>query len=70
MQQQVKDRSNIQDMVKGALIIAVVFFHSSLFFNKNLYHEFNLVLYFFPCVMGVFFFYTGYNYTIGKRKPL
>ena len=70
MQQQVKDRSNIQDMVKGALIIAVVFFHSSLFFNKNLYHEFNLVLYFFPCVMGVFFFYTGYNYTMGKRKPL
>ena len=65
-----KERSNIQDMAKGALIIAVIFFHSFLYFKANAYNDFNIVFCLFPCIMGVFFFYTGYNYTIGKRSPL
>lgn len=70
MEQLEKGRSNVQDMVKGALIIAVIFFHSCLYGNDNIYNEFNIIFCIFPCVMGVFFFYTGYNYTMGKRKPL
>lgn len=60
-------RSNVQDMVKGALIIAVIFFHSTLFRDPNIVIEFNILVALFPCVLGVFFFYSGYNYTIGKR---
>ncbi len=60
-------RSNVQDMVKGALIIAVIFFHATLFRDPNIVIEFNVLVALFPCVLGVFFFYAGYNYTIGKR---
>ena len=70
IQQKEKDRSNIQDMVKGSLIIAVIFFHSSLYGNNTAYQNFNILFCFFPCIMGIFFFYSGYNYTIGKRKPI
>ena len=70
MQKQVKDRSNIQDMSKGFLIIAVIFFHAFLYGNNYAYNNFNIVFCIFPCIMGVFFFYSGYNYTIGKRKPI
>ena len=70
VQQQEKYRSNIQDMVKGALIIAVVFFHAFLYGNNTAYQTFNMVFCIFPCIMGVFFFYSGYNYTIGKRRPI
>ena len=70
MENEKKIRSNVQDMVKGALIIAVIFFHSTLYGNPTSYAEFNIVFCLFPCLMGVFFFYTGYNYTIGKRKPI
>lgn len=70
MQQQIKDRSNIQDMSKGFLIIAVIFFHAFLYGNNTAYDNFNIVFCIFPCIMGVFFFYSGYNYTIGKRRPI
>ena len=70
MENEKKIRSNVQDMVKGALIIAVIFFHSTLYGNPTSYTEFNIVFCLFPCLMGVFFFYTGYNYTVGKRKPI
>jgi fucose 4-O-acetylase-like acetyltransferase len=60
-------RSNVQDMVKGALIIAVIFFHSTLFRDPEIVIDFNILVAFFPCVLGVFFFYSGYNYKIGKR---
>ena len=60
-------RSNVQDMVKGALIIAVIFFHATLFRDPNIVIEFNFLVALFPCVLGVFFFYSGYNYTIGRR---
>ena len=65
-----KDKSNIQNMVKGFLIIAVVFFHAFLYGNDKAYDKFNFVFCLFPCIMGIFFFYSGYNYTVGKRKPL
>ena len=61
-------RSNVQDMVKGALIIAVIFFHSTLFRNPEVVIEFNILVALFPCVLGVYFFYSGYNYKIGKRS--
>ena len=67
---QEKDSSIIQYMAKGALIIAVVFFHAYLYKNNYAYQTFNMVFCIFPCIMGVFFFYSGYNYTIGKRKPI
>ena len=70
MIQQQKERSNIQDMVKGFLIIAVIIFHSMLYGNDKIYQNFNIVFCIFPCLMGVFFFYSGYNYTPGKRSPL
>ena len=70
MESENKKRSNVQDMVKGALIIAVVFFHSTLFVNPTSYLEFNIVFCLFPYIMGVFFIYSGYNYTVGKRKPI
>lgn len=60
-------RSNVQDMVKGALIIAVIFFHSTLFRDPEIVIDFNILVAFFPCVLGVFFFYSGYNYKTGKR---
>ena len=70
IQQQTKDKANIQYMVKGILIIAVTFFHAFLYGNNTAYQIFNFVFCIFPCIMGVFFFYAGYNYTIGKRKPI
>lgn len=70
MENEKKERSNVQDMVKGALIIAVIFFHCTLYGNATSYNEFNIVFCIFPCIMGVFFFYTGYNYTVGKRSPI
>ena len=70
IQQQTKDKANIQYMVKGILIIAVTFFHAFLYGNNTAYQNFNFVFCIFPCIMGVFFFYAGYNYTIGKRKPI
>ena len=60
-------RSNVQDMVKGALIIAVIFFHSTLFRDPEIVIDFNILVAFFPCVLGVFLFYSGYNYKTGKR---
>ena len=65
-----EDKSNIQYMVKGALIIAVIFFHAFLYGNNYAYQTFNMAFCTFPCIMGVFFFYSGYNYTVGKRKPV
>ena len=70
MNEENKIRSNVQDMVKGALIIAVVFFHSTLFDNVVSFKEFNILFCIFPCILGVFIFYAGYNYKIGKRKPI
>ena len=65
-----EDKSNIQYMVKGALIIAVIFFHAFLYGNNYAYQTFTMAFCLFPCIMGVFFFYSGYNYTVGKRKPI
>ncbi len=69
MENEKNERSNIQDMVKGALIIAVIFFHSFILKDVTTYNEFHVILCLFPCVMGVFFFYAGYNYQVGKRTP-
>ena len=65
-----EEKSNIQYMVKGALIIAVVFFHAFLYGNNYAYQTFTMAFCIFPCIMGVFFFYSGYNYTVGKRRPI
>ena len=72
MQNIIKKRSNAQDIVKGFLMISVVFFHSHFFTAENpnaLIDSFNLLYCFFPYLMVVFFFYCGYNYRPGKRTP-
>lgn len=56
-----------QNIAKGILICAVVFFHSNIFIDYSIINNFNILFLIFPCLIGVFFFYSGYNYTPQKR---
>lgn len=65
-----KTRSNAQDIAKGILIIAVVFFHCYIetFTNhSDSVKDFNPLVACFPFILSVFFFYAGYNYTPNGR---
>lgn len=70
IQQQEKEKPNIQYMAKGALIIGVIAFHSFLYEDHAADHHFHIAFCVFPCQMGVFFFYSGFNYASGKRSPI
>ncbi len=59
--------ANPQNIVKGLLITGVVYFHSSFLIDPVVRGAFNPLLCFFPFLMGVFFFYAGYNFVPGKR---
>ena len=59
--------SNIQNIAKGILICSVIFFHSKIFIDYSIINNFNISFLIFPCLIGVFFFYSGYNYTPKKR---
>ena len=58
---------NFQNIAKGILICAVVFFHSRIHIDYSVINNFNILFLIFPCLIGVFFFYSGYNYTPNKR---
>ena len=64
-----KETGNIQNIAKGILICLVVFFHIGICVDYSLLDNFNILYFLFPCVIGVFFFYSGYNYKQGKRTP-
>ena len=64
-----KKINNIQNIAKGILMCSVIFFHSKIFIDYSVINNFNILFLIFPCLMGIFFFYTGYNYESGKRTP-
>ena len=64
-----KKTSNIQNIVKGILICTVIFFHSKICVDYSALVNFNVLYLMFPCIIGIFFFYSGYNYSPGKRTP-
>ena len=70
IQQQEKEKPNIQYMAKGALIIGVVGFHSLLYEDNIAFQRPHIVFCVFPYIMNVFFFYNGFNYASGKRSPI
>lgn len=43
------------------------FFHSKICIDYSVISNFNILFLIFPCVIGVFFFYSGYNYKPQKR---
>lgn len=60
-----KNRSIAQDIGKGLMIIGVIFFHSYVMTFENhseSLQNFNILFAFFPYILCVFFFYSGYNY--------
>lgn len=59
--------NNSQNIAKGILICSVIFFHSKIFIDYSVINNFNILFLVFPCLIGVFFFYSGYNYTPKKR---
>ena len=59
----------IQNIAKGILICSVIFFHSKIFIDYSIINNFNILFLIFPCLIGVFFFYSGYNYNPEKRTP-
>ena len=61
--------NNFQNIAKGILICSVVFLHSSICIDYSVINNFNILFLIFPCVIGVFFFYSGYNYKPQKRTP-
>ena len=61
--------NNIQNIAKGILICSVVFFHSNIFIDYSALNNFNVLYLIFPCLIGIFFFYSGYNYKPQKRAP-
>ncbi len=63
MDDTIKERSIVQDMVKGLLILFVIYFHATMFGDSNALTTFNILYCVFPCLMSVFFFYSGYNYS-------
>lgn len=64
-----KPINNAQNIAKGILICSVIFFHSKIFIDYSVINNFNILFLIFPCLIGVFFFYSGYNYTPKKRTP-
>ena len=60
---------NPQNIAKGILICSVIFFHSKICVDYSVIYNFNILYLIFPCVIGVFFFYSGYNYKPKKRTP-
>jgi len=65
-----KIRSNAQDIAKGMMIIAVVFFHCYIETFENhgdSIKDFNILVACFPFILSTFFFYAGYNYTPNER---
>ena len=70
----IEKRLSAQSIVKGLLIISVVFFYASMLCAMpnpvSVLDSFNVLFLLFPFVMMVFFFYAGYNYTSNKRTPL
>ena len=66
-----KKRSSAQDIAKGLMIIAVVFFHCYIETFENhgdSIKDFNVLVACFPFILSTFFFYAGYNYTPNKRS--
>lgn len=61
--------NNIQNIAKGILICSVILFHCNMFIDNSVISNFNILFLIFPCLMGVFFFYSGYNYNPAKRTP-
>ena len=69
-QQNTKTRTAAQDIAKGLLIIAVVFFHCFLATSTNpsqAARDFSVLKAMFPFVLSAFFFYAGYNYKNNDR---
>ena len=69
-QQNTKKRTAAQDIAKGLLIIAVVFFHCFLVTSANpskAARDFSVLKAMFPFVLSSFFFYSGYNYKNNDR---
>ena len=64
-----KKINNIQNIAKGILICSVILFHCNMFIDSSAISDFNILFLIFPCLMGVFFFYSGYNYKPEKRTP-
>ena len=64
-----KKIDNIQNIAKGILICAVIFFHIKIGLDYTALNTFSILYLAFPCVIGVFFFYSGYNYKPKKRTP-
>ena len=64
-----KKTKNIQNIAKGILICSVIFFHSKILIDYSALNSFNILFLIFPCLIGVFFFYSGYNYKPKKRTP-
>lgn len=62
-----KKINNIQNITKGILICSVILFHCKMFIDSSATGEFNILFLIFPYLMGVFFFYSGYNYNPEKR---
>ena len=58
---------NVQNIAKGILICAVIFFHCKLYIDYSTLSSFNILFLIFPCLIGIFFFYSGYNYKPQKR---
>lgn len=61
--------NNSQNIAKGILICSVIFFHSKIFLDYSALNTFSILFLLFPCIIGVFFFYSGYNYKPKKRTP-
>ena len=64
-----KKINSIQNITKGILLCSVIFFHSKIFIDYSVIDNFNILFLIFPCLMSVFFFYSGYNYNPKKRTP-
>ena len=64
-----KKLDSAQNIAKGILICSVILFHCNMFIDSSVVTDFNILFLIFPCLMGVFFFYSGYNYNPEKRTP-
>lgn len=62
-------KNNIQNIAKGLLICSVLYFHINIVLDYSVISQFNILFFIFPCVIGVFFFYAGYNFNPQKRTP-
>ena len=60
--------NNSQNIAKGILICSVIFFHSKIFLDYSALNTFSILFLLFPCIIGVFFFYSGYNYKPKKKN--